>query len=90
MERPYLSLFFVAFAALTVPRLPAQSPTPAGSAPVMPADPTELMRWAARVNGLDSASMKPWHLKATYQISDDEGKNKDQGTFEEWWAGPEK
>lgn len=34
--------------------------------------------------------MKPWHLRATYQTFDDKGQPKSQGTFEEWWAGPEK
>ena len=93
MARRNLSLLFVAFAAIAAMLVQAQNPTTqpsTASGLVMPTDSTEFMRLAARVNGLDSASMKPWHLKATYQISDDEGKNKDQGTFEEWWAGSEK
>jgi TonB family protein len=56
----------------------------------MPSDPNALMLLAARVNGLSGADMKPWHLKASYQTFDADGKPKDQGTFEEWWAGPEK
>lgn len=56
----------------------------------MPKDPNALMQLAARVNGLGSPDMKPWHLKANYQTFDADGKPKDQGTFEEWWASPEK
>ena len=56
----------------------------------MPKDPNAAMQLAARVNGLASADMKPWHLKANYQTFDADGKPKDQGVFEEWWAGSEK
>src|SRR6185437_11071007 len=45
---------------------------------------------ASRLNGLSSDGMLPWHLKANYQTFDEGGKPKDQGVFEEWWAGPEK
>jgi TonB family protein len=92
MARPRLLLFFVLFLALTWLKIPAQTPALATtastvSAPVMPKDPAKLMQLATKVNGLDSPDIKPWHLKATYQTFDDEGKPKDQGTFEEWWAG---
>jgi TonB family protein len=56
----------------------------------MPKDPNVAMQLAARVNGLGSSDMKPWHLKANYQTFDADGKPKDTGVFEEWWAGPEK
>jgi hypothetical protein len=48
------------------------------------------MQLAAQVNGLDTPGMKPWHLKATYQTYDEQGKPKNQGTFEEWWVAPGK
>jgi TonB family protein len=65
-------------------------PAPASApAPAMPNDPNELMRLAAQVNGLGGLD-KPWHMKANYQTFDADGKPKDQGVFEEWWAGPEK
>ena len=70
----------------TVPT--AQSAAPVAT--VMPKDPDALMLMAARVNGLSGADMTPWHLKASYQTFDADGKPKDAGTFEEWWAGPEK
>jgi TonB family protein len=56
----------------------------------MPKDPNALMQLAARVNGLGSPDMKPWHLKANYQTFDADGKPKEQGVFEEWWASPDK
>jgi TonB family protein len=68
----------------------ASATAPSASAdPVMPKDPNALMQLAARVNGLAGLD-KPWRLKANYQTFDADGKPKDQGTFEEWWAGPEK
>jgi TonB family protein len=64
--------------------------TAAPADPPMPKDPNALMQLAARVNGLGSPDMKPWHLKANYQTFDANGKPKDQGVFEEWWASPDK
>jgi len=32
--------------------------------------------------------LKPWHLKATYQLYDEKGKPTEQGSFEYWWASP--
>jgi len=45
---------------------------------------------ASQVNGLGAASMKPWHLKAAYEVYDVDGNPKYQGTYEEWWAAPDK
>jgi TonB family protein len=69
---------------------PQTTPTAAPADPPMPKDPNALMQLAARVNGLGSPDMKPWHLKANYQTFDADGKPKEQGVFEEWWASPEK
>jgi TonB family protein len=38
-------------------------------------------------SALDSADMKPWHLKITVQLFDDKGNASDHGTIEEWWNG---
>lgn len=62
----------------------------AASVPAIPKDPKNLMLMAAKLNGLASTGSHPWHVKANYQIFDADGKPKDKGTFEEWWAGPEK
>lgn len=70
----------------------ATSQTDATSAPpaaASPSDPTALMVQAARLNGL-SGLLVPWHLEATYQTFDADGKPKDQGTFSEWWVSNDK
>jgi TonB family protein len=62
-----------------------------GAAAKLPKDPQDILKMAFAANGLGaSASVKPWHLTARYQTYDSKGKPKAQGTFEEWWAGPEK
>lgn len=43
---------------------------------------------AATVNSLDDASLKPWHLKVSYQLFDNKGKPGEQGTMEEWRSSP--
>ena len=55
-----------------------------------PKDPAALMKAAEEVNGLDDAKLAPWHLKASYQLYDFKGKPTEQGTYEEFWAGPHK
>lgn len=67
----------------------AQSPIAADPTTTMPKDPVALMELAAKMNGLNSITT-PWHLRATYQILDDQGHPKEQGVYEEWWAGPKK
>ena len=48
------------------------------------------MKVAAELNGLDSDKLAPWHLKATFQLYDANGKPSEQGTYEELWAAPHK
>ena len=62
----------------------------AGVVPKMPKNPKDQMLLAAKVNGLGQEGAKPWHLKASYQTFDADGNPKGQGTFEEWWAAPDK
>ncbi len=42
-----------------------------------------------QANSLDVAGSPPWHLRMTFQINDLNGKPKDSGTIEEWWASPQ-
>src|SRR5580698_10564719 len=37
---------------------------------------------------LDDPALKPWYMKVNFQLYDAAGKPGEQGTFEEWWAGP--
>lgn len=54
----------------------------------LPKDPAALLALAAQRNGLSGPNLKPWHIKATYQLYDAKGKPTETGTFEEWWQGP--
>jgi TonB family protein len=51
---------------------------------------SERLHRAESVNSLDDATLKPWHLKLNVQFFGDDGKPTEQGTLEEWWAGPDK
>jgi TonB family protein len=88
--------FFVCIAFLGLACWPAfsQDSTPAPGTPQAttsePADPKALMLQAARLNGLTGDDLKPWHLKATYQLLGDDGKPTDQGTYEEFWVSSTK
>lgn len=45
---------------------------------------------ADTANTLDDATLRPWHLKVSFQLFDAKGKPTEQGTLEEWWAGKDK
>lgn len=53
-----------------------------------PTDPQALIAAAAKYYDFSSADLKPWHLKATYQLYDMKGKATAEGTWEYWWASP--
>jgi len=79
-------LFFAVFVfLLSGPGLKSQQ-TPM---PAEPKDPKELMLAAARMNNLADAASKPWHLKASFQLLDEQGTVTDEGTYEEFWASPQ-
>jgi hypothetical protein len=48
----------------------------------------EKLRRAIVLNSIDDADMKPWHLKLRFQLFDAKGTPTEDGTIEEWWAGP--
>jgi TonB family protein len=54
----------------------------------LPKEPREIFAAAAPFYDFTSPELKPWHLKATYQLYDEKGKPSEQGTFEYWWASP--
>jgi TonB family protein len=55
---------------------------PAASA----ADPKALMLAASKLNNLATPDAKPWHIKAAFQLFDEQGAVTDEGTYEEFWA----
>ncbi len=54
----------------------------------LPKDSRELLAMAAPLYDFNSPALKPWHLKATYQVYDRNVKPTEQGTYEYWWASP--
>ena len=69
--------------------LPGFAQTVASVGPPMPTDPREIFAAAAPFYDFTSPELKPWHLKATYQLYDEKGKASEQGTYEYWWASPQ-
>jgi len=53
-----------------------------------PKDPREMLAAARLLYDFDDASLKPWHLKGTYQLFDENGSAGEQGTYEYWWTAP--
>ena len=62
--------------------------TPQSNVPATPQDAKALFLQAAKVNGLYGDDLKPWHLKVSYKLLDASGQPTDEGTIEEFWAGP--
>lgn len=58
--------------------------------PALPTDPLQFLDLAAKANGLQSEAAVPWHVKATFQIYDDQGKVNETGTYEAFWNSPNK
>ena len=55
----------------------------------LPKDPAAALDLLRKTNGLGEDT-KPWHVHATYQTFDEQGKPAGTGTFEMWRAGPTK
>ena len=62
----------------------------AGSSAAASSDPKALMSAASKINNLAGADVKPWHIKASFQFLDEQGKVTDEGTYEEFWAEPKR
>jgi TonB family protein len=81
-----LSYFCALYLAVV---LPGFAQTAANAGPGLPKDPREILASAAPFYDFTSPDLKPWHLKATYQLYDEKGKPSEQGTYEYWWASPQ-
>lgn len=77
-----LALFFTAGLA-GLGQTPAATPTQE-----LPKDPGAILAAAAPYYDFSDPALKPFHMKASYQLYDDNGKPAEQGTFEYWWASP--
>jgi hypothetical protein len=74
----------LAFFLAVVPQ--AFSQTTPTTPPDLPKDPREVLAMAGPFYDFNDATLKPWHLKATYQLYDQSGKPSEQGTYEYWWV----
>ena len=59
------------------------------TAPELLKEPREVFAVAAPFYDFTDAALKPWHLKATYQLYSEKGEPTEQGTYEYWWASPQ-
>jgi hypothetical protein len=57
--------------------------------PELPKNPTEILAAAAQYYDFNSSDLKPWHIKATYQLYDENGDPTERGTYERWWVSPD-
>lgn len=80
----------LSLALLFVTSVQAFSQQPAANPPVStpPKDPRAFFESSVRHYDFSDAKLEPWHLKATYQLYDFEGKPTVHGTWEYWWASP--
>jgi TonB family protein len=68
--------------------LRAQGPTATNIQSQLTNNPGELLTLAAPYYDFNDANLKPWHLKATYQLYDEYGNQSRSGVFEYWWISP--
>jgi hypothetical protein len=80
------SLYFVLLTVAGISAALGQS-APA-TTPPLPTDPKEMLAAAAPLYDFSAATLKPWHLKASYQVYDEKGEPAGTGTYEYWWASP--
>ena len=79
-------LTIVAFSLVAMP--PGFAQTAGNAGPGLPKDPRAIFALADPSYDFNSPELRPWHLKANYQIYDEKGKPSEQGTYEYWWASP--
>jgi TonB family protein len=56
--------------------------------PELARDPRGMLAAALPLYDFDGATMKPWHIKGTYQLFDESGNPSQVGSYEYWWKAP--
>jgi hypothetical protein len=89
--------FSLLLIGILIPHLAAAQSPPKADSPsaqptslldsATPADPQQRLEIGRELNGLADDHLKPWHLRADYEVFDELGKPTDHGVFEEWWYG---
>jgi len=77
------ALSLLPLALLSALPLTAQTQNPASIK-----DAKALLAVALPSYDFSSPSLKPWHMKASYQIFDQNGNPSERGTYEYWWVSP--
>lgn len=57
------------------------------SGPASLKNPADVFALAEPFYDFNATELKPWHLKASYQLFDENGAS-EQGTYEYWWVSP--
>lgn len=68
--------------------LPGQSSASPAAAPELSRDTRAILAAAAPYYDFTDSTLKPFHLKATYQLYNENGKPAEQGTWEYWRVSP--
>jgi TonB family protein len=76
---------FLVLSAMSAVVSAAQNPT---VRPDSIKDPRALLSAVAPFYDFANPALKPWHLRASYQIYDVTGKPLSEGTYESWWVSP--
>jgi hypothetical protein len=80
-------LVFLALFLAALPQAFGQSASTTPGAG-LPKDPRAVFTAAAALYNFNDPTLKPWHMKASYQLFDEKGDPGELGTFEYWWATP--
>lgn len=78
----------ILIAFLLVVAFPLSGQASKKSSTQLPKKPRAILAAAAPLYNFADPSLKPWHMRVTYQLFDDKGKPTEKGTFEYWWASP--
>jgi len=85
MRSPSILLYLLLLTAYAS----GQSAPQATPLPPLPKEPQEIFAAAAPLYDFSAPTVKPWHIKVSYQLYDETGKPSDRGTYDYWWAAPE-
>lgn len=95
--QPHLFLIIITWGAALYAQSPVNEQAPPAlqstvTSPVasIPKNPSDIIRLASTMNGVDLPSVKPWHIKLSYDEFDEEGSNVHSGTLEEFHMSPVK
>ena len=87
---PSRTIRLLALCLCLPPRFPtAQSPS-ASLPSASQADLLTRLAAAQDATNLTDPALKPWHMLATFDLLDPKGAITEHGTYEEWWAAPDR